>query len=81
MDVTYFERRLAISVVLMNAATDPSARRAHGGMVDAYRALIRGKRRGIAQIWPQAAFASLPDRVEDALARWADDGGPCREAR
>jgi hypothetical protein len=72
MDITYFEKRLAVSIALMNAATDPGARRAHRGMVDGYRALARGMPKKVAPPWPERD-------IRDALDSWANDGGPCRE--
>jgi hypothetical protein len=81
MDAAYFESRLADSIALMNAATDPGARWAHSGLVQGYRALVSGKPRGIAQMGPQAALARRYYNIGDALARWADDGGHCQGAR
>jgi hypothetical protein len=81
MDAAYFESRLAVSIALMNAATDPGARWAHSGMVEGYRALVSGKPRRIGQVGSQAALARRYYNMGDALARWADDGGHCRGAR
>lgn len=78
MDAAYFEGRLAVSIALMNAATDPGARRAHSGMVDGYHALVSGRPRRITR-WPEGALASRYYNIGDALARWADDGGHWRE--
>jgi len=79
MDATYFEDRLNISVNLMNAATDPGARMAHKGMADRYRALVVEQRTRLPRIRPEALPASYS--ISDALAGWADDGGPCWEPR
>jgi hypothetical protein len=74
MDLTYFERRLKASTRMMDAATDPCARKAHKGLVDAYRARIAAGRATLAQVSCEPTLSGRNSGY--FLARLADDGGP-----
>lgn len=81
MDVTYFEKRLAVSIALMNAATEPGARSAHRGMADGYRALVRRESpKGVRRSAPEQTLSTHGYDIRDALDGWVNDGGSCRES-